>query len=76
MKESPKKIKSVVETRPDLTGRERSVIYLLSKGMTAKHISLILGIDVKTVSNHKRKAMKKIGVSNNIQLCKWLCRNY
>lgn len=53
-----------------LTKRQREVCERVYDGMTLIDIGLILGISPKTVSAHKEKAFKKLGVHNNTQFVK------
>lgn len=62
-------------SRPYLTGlspRQRQVMWLYSQGFTQKKISYILGIDVRTVSCHKRTLMKQYQLTCNADLRNWL----
>lgn len=61
--------------RPYLTGltpRQRQVMWLYTQGLTQKEISYILGIDVRTVSSHKRTLMKQYQLTCDAALRKWL----
>ncbi|WP_336804102.1 helix-turn-helix transcriptional regulator [Erwinia aphidicola] len=58
-----------------LTSREKQVLLSLLIEMTQAEIASSLGITIKTVSCHKRNAMRKIGVKNTVQLHKWLVVN-
>ncbi|AJJ18561.1 MULTISPECIES: helix-turn-helix transcriptional regulator [Yersinia] len=50
------------------TSNESIVLELLKRGFSGSHISRILGKSEKTVSHHKRSAMKKLGVQNIVEL--------
>ena len=58
-----------------LTSCEIKVINLINLGYSGKNISLILNRSEKTISSHKRSAMKKIGVTSTVRLCKSLISN-
>lgn len=47
-----------------LSGREFIIISKLMEGMTAKTISRALNINIKTVSTHKRNALKKLNIKS------------
>lgn len=59
-----------------LSEREEQVLLFLLSEMDPVDIASNLGITIKTVSNHKRSAMKKIGVKSTFQLHKWLLKNF
>ncbi len=48
----------------DLTGRERALLTLLSRGLSNQDISATLGIAVPTVKFHMSNLMSKLGVEN------------
>lgn len=50
------------------TKRELQIIGEVAKGKTSQDISKTLEISVHTVNTHRRKALKKVGVSNTISL--------
>ena len=52
----------------DLTKRQQSVLQLLLKGYTSKEIGKLLSISPRTVDNHVRVIMKKVGVKRRSQL--------
>ncbi len=62
-------------TNVSLTGkfstREMEVLKLLSSGKTNKDIAEELQINEKTVSTYKTRLMKKMGVSNTVDLIKY-----
>ncbi|WP_425304237.1 helix-turn-helix transcriptional regulator [Serratia fonticola] len=51
-----------------ISSTEYFVLYLLHLEYTAKEISTITGRSIKTISNHKRNAMRKMNISNNAAL--------
>ncbi|MDE4730361.1 MULTISPECIES: LuxR C-terminal-related transcriptional regulator [Klebsiella pneumoniae complex] len=55
-----------------LTKREAEVMLLFYQGLCPRDISKKLGINIKTVSVHKRNVMNKIGISKTSELCQWL----
>lgn len=55
-----------------LSQRELEVIRYFSEGYHPSEVALTLGINIKTVSAHKRNAMKKMGISRNNELYHWL----
>lgn len=59
-----------------LSEREEQVLLFLLSEMAPLQIASSLGITMKTVSNHKRSAMKKIGVRSTFQLHKWLVQHF
>ena len=46
---------------PELTGREKEVIRLVSLGCTVREAAVILKLAPHTVDNHKARAMSKLG---------------
>ncbi|WP_413507990.1 response regulator transcription factor [Serratia proteamaculans] len=55
-----------------LTPREKEVLRNLALGMNNHDISHQIGISEKTVSTHKRAAMRKLNISRNTELHYWL----
>ncbi len=51
-----------------LSNRELDVYRLTGKGLVSKEISLMLGISVNTVDNHKSNIKDKLGFKNSIEL--------
>lgn len=51
-----------------LSGREMNIVRCLSKGMRNKDIAAALFISEKTVSTHKLRIFRKVGVRNVIEL--------
>ena len=47
-----------------LTPRQRQILSLVGRGMTARQIARQLGISPKTVEQHKAKIFAKLGVPN------------
>ncbi|MBW5812506.1 response regulator transcription factor [Yersinia kristensenii] len=52
----------------ELTPCQKIIINLIHSGLTAKDISAILHKSEKTISGHKRSAMKRLGVTTNYEL--------
>jgi fimbrial protein FimW len=55
-----------------LTPREWEVLSILRREQTPQGIASYLGISIKTVSQHKRNAMHKLGFHRNCDLYHWL----
>lgn len=49
-----------------LSSRETQVMRLAAKGMAGKQIARTLGISAKTVEQHKTRAFRRLGVSNQV----------
>jgi DNA-binding CsgD family transcriptional regulator len=47
-----------------LTERQRRILELASRGLTARQTARQLGISAKTVENHKSRIFRKLGVPN------------
>ncbi len=58
--------------RRTLTRRQKDVLFHISQGRTHGEISKILGLHVKTISQHKRNAMRKLSLHNTKELLTWL----
>jgi DNA-binding NarL/FixJ family response regulator len=58
---------------PSLTLREGQVLTAIAQGLQLNRIAKQLGVHIKTVSSHKRAAMRKLGFSRNYELYLWLC---
>jgi two-component system response regulator NreC len=54
-----------------LTEREREVTRLLALGFAQKEIGAQMGVSVKTVDTHKRRAMEKLDVTSRVGLVKY-----
>ncbi|MFL4422392.1 LuxR C-terminal-related transcriptional regulator [Serratia marcescens] len=67
-----------VKAQPNQTSftqREREVLHLIKQGKTLTCMSACLGINVKTISAHKRNAMKKLNFKRNQELFHWLLQS-
>ena len=51
-----------------LTIRQREVVQLVVKGLTAKEIASVLGLSVRTIEFHKYRAMEALGVTTSADL--------
>ena len=58
-----------------LSGRERRILYYLSKGNTNKIIARTLDIAEATVKVHLKAILRKIGVRNRTQAAVWAMNN-
>jgi DNA-binding NarL/FixJ family response regulator len=54
-----------------LTVRQREIVELVAKGLTAKEIASVLGLSVRTVEFHKYRAMEAVGVSTSAELIRF-----
>ena len=57
-----------------LSSREETVFGLLARGLTVSEIARDTGRSVKTVSQQKRNAMRKLGIYRDQQLFEYLQR--
>ncbi|MGP2980176.1 response regulator transcription factor [Serratia nevei] len=57
-----------------LTPREWEVLYTIRRGLVPSQVAGCLNLSVKTVSAHKRAAMRKLGFQRNTELYLWLLR--
>lgn len=55
-----------------LTRREREILARYSDGLSTGEIANASGLHVKSVSQHKRNAMRKLGLRNMKELLEWL----
>ena len=60
--------------QPGLTPREREVLQLVAEGKTTKVIAFKLGLSEKTVEQHRRQIMNKLGLRSVAQLTKYAVR--
>jgi DNA-binding NarL/FixJ family response regulator len=51
-----------------LTNRQREIVQLVAKGLTAKEIASVLGLSVRTIEFHKYRAMETLGAANVAEL--------
>jgi DNA-binding NarL/FixJ family response regulator len=59
----------------NLTEREYSIMQMLVRGMGVNEIANELSISNKTVSTHKVRLMKKLGVENNADLVRYALKH-
>ena len=57
--------------KAELSLRQRDLLHLLVKGLSAKEIASQMGISRKTVEYHKYKTMKQIGVETTAELIEY-----
>lgn len=55
-----------------LTEREREILLQLKEGKTPACVASVLGIKEKTISSHKRAAMKKLNFKRTNELFHWM----
>lgn len=65
------KMRSVVQERPVLTGREGDVLELIAKGCTNKVIARKLDITEGTVKGHVKHILKKLGCRSRVEAAVW-----
>ena len=58
-----------------LSPREREVLRMVMGGMRPKEIALQLNVSVKTISTHRFRIMRKLGVDNDVTLMHYAFRN-
>jgi len=58
-----------------LTERQREIVQLFVKGLSAKQIASVLGLSVRTVEFHKYRAMEAVGVANSAELIRYAMEN-
>ena len=58
-----------------LTGRQREIVQLVAKGLTAKEIASVLGLSVRTIEFHKYRAMETLGAANVDELVRIALEN-
>jgi len=56
------------ETEIPLTAREREIVQLIAKGLISKEIGSQLNITTHTVYTHRKKILKKLGLSSASEL--------
>nr|WP_315290295.1 LuxR C-terminal-related transcriptional regulator [Serratia proteamaculans] len=70
---SEKKLKTTKLTLHEpLTPREQEVLHHLKQGKTHAGVASFLGIKEKTISSHKRAAMKKLNFRRTNELFHWM----
>lgn len=61
--------------RSKLTRREKQILNKFSEGLSSADIAKNIGLHVKSVSQHKRNAMRKLSLRNTKELLLWLTLN-
>lgn len=56
---------------PQLTEREREVLRLAAKGLTARQIAEHLVVSHRTVQNHIQNTLRKLQLRNKVELTRW-----
>ncbi|HAI32140.1 MAG TPA: DNA-binding response regulator, partial [Thalassospira sp.] len=54
-----------------LTSRERTVLRLLAKGASNKHVARELDISVRTVETHRRNIKRKLDIDSSAGLVRY-----
>jgi DNA-binding NarL/FixJ family response regulator len=63
------------DPKKNLTGREKEVLNLLSRGMLNKEIAKALYISEKTVKNHVSSIFRKLNVQDRTQAAVFALKN-
>lgn len=61
--------------RGSLTRREKEILKWFSEGLSPAEIAKASGLSIKSVSQHKRNAMRKFSLKNTQELVMWLAIN-
>ncbi|MBC9955709.1 response regulator transcription factor [Yimella sp. cx-51] len=56
---------------PSLTERETEVLRFVAKGLSAKQIGTRLGVSHRTVENHVQSSLRKLHLSNRVELARY-----
>lgn len=67
LKVSPSKVKNQI-TMNHLTTKEKTVLSLVSSGLTTKEIADALKISHHTVESHRKNLLRKCGAKNSAEL--------
>lgn len=59
----------------ELSIKEREVVAHILDGFKIQDIAILLNISVRTVEAHKRNIYRKLGINNNIELCRYALEN-
>jgi DNA-binding CsgD family transcriptional regulator len=59
-----------------LTHREKEILYLIRRQFGQQKIASYLGVSHKTVSNHTRTIIRKLGLNRKIELLNWIIKTY
>lgn len=60
---------------PKLTERETEVLRFVAKGLSAKQIAARLGVSHRTVENHVQASLRKLQLSNRVELARYAIEN-
>jgi DNA-binding NarL/FixJ family response regulator len=55
-------------------GYEWEVVLLVARGLTNRRVALELAISERTVENHVRKILKKLGFRSRVQIAAWVAQ--
>ena len=58
-----------------LSNREYDVMCRIASGKTVTEIARELSLSVKTISTHRTRILKKLGVRNNAEIAKYAIQN-
>lgn len=59
---------------PRLTERETEVLRLVAKGLTSREVAERLHLSHRTVQNHTQSTLRKLQLSNRVELTRWAIR--
>ena len=65
-------IKNLLERHPDLTKGERNLALLIRGGLSSKEISVLLGLETKTVTMNRYRLRKALGIESEVDLEEYL----
>jgi DNA-binding NarL/FixJ family response regulator len=68
--------KKLIETKQQLTNRQREVLQLLAEGRGSKEVSYILNMTARTVAFHRWRIRKALGIKSNAELVRYAIRNH
>jgi two-component system, NarL family, captular synthesis response regulator RcsB len=60
------------EVLPELSAREAEILRMISRGLTVTNIARTTGRSVKTVSQQKKNAMRKLGIAMDRELFEYV----
>lgn len=63
--------RSISNSRPVLTTRQREILQLVAEGRSAKEIAAILNVSLQTVAFHKNAIMNKVGLHTTAELTRY-----
>ncbi|MGR3173943.1 MAG: response regulator [Candidatus Scalindua sp.] len=59
------------EIYDELTGREKTILYMVAEGYCSKEIAKHLSISINTVNNHRANIMRKLNIHDAVGLTKY-----